>query len=148
LLDARLGRGAVKQSIVRGFQKYMLNPIVKPVAGILPGWALIETTGRRSGVKRRTPVGGTLEGDTFWVVAEHGKRADYVRNIEKDPRVRVRLRRRWRDGVAHLLPDDDAVARARSQSMWNSRAVRAFGTDLLTIRIDLQTPEARPEARA
>ena len=31
------------------------------------------------------PVGKTLDGDTLWMVAEHGRRAGYVRNIEANP---------------------------------------------------------------
>jgi hypothetical protein len=40
-------------------------------------------------------------------------------------------------GTAHLLPDDDARTRLRSLPRLNSAAVKALGTDLLTIRIDL-----------
>jgi hypothetical protein len=36
-----------------------------------------------------------------------------------------------------LLPDDDAHARLRPLPSMNSAVVRAFGTDLLTVRIDL-----------
>ncbi|MGQ4420946.1 nitroreductase/quinone reductase family protein, partial [Streptomyces sp. SAS_269] len=32
-----------------------------------------------------------------------------------DPRVRVRVAGRWHHGTAHLLPDDDAVARLVSR---------------------------------
>ena len=38
------------------------------------------------------PVGGRLDGSTFWIVSEHGHRSDYVRNIAADPRVRVQIR--------------------------------------------------------
>jgi len=31
-------------------------------------------------------------GNQFWLVAEHGMKAGYVRNIEHDPHVRVKLR--------------------------------------------------------
>jgi hypothetical protein len=51
--------------------------------------ALIETTGRRSGKSRVTPVTNGLDGDVFWIVTEHGHKANYVRNIEANPRVRV-----------------------------------------------------------
>ena len=131
-------RTETKHKIVSRFQKYLLNPVAKLVAGFVPVWVLLETTGRRSGKKRRTVVGGTREGDVFWIVAEHGRRAGYVRNIESDPRVRIRMRGRWRTGTARVVPDDDALARVKTQNFWNRRAVRTFGTDLLTIRVDLQ----------
>ncbi len=76
--------------------------------------------------------------NTFWLVAEHGLNAGYVKNIQADPRVRVKVGRRWRNGVAHLLPDDDPVARQRTMPQANARAVRALGTSLLSIRIDLE----------
>ena len=118
----------------------MFNPVVKAgvASGLLRGWAILETTGRRSGKRRRTPVGNGLQGDTFWIVAEHGRRAGYVRNIEADPRVRVRIGRRWLSGTAHVLPEDDPRERQRAIGRRiNAIAVRAMGTDLLTIRVDL-----------
>jgi deazaflavin-dependent oxidoreductase (nitroreductase family) len=75
--------------------------------------------------------------DTFWLVAEHGRRAGYVRNIEANPHVRVKIGRRWRHGTAHLLPDDDPRERQRAMPRLNAATVRLVGTDLLTVRIDL-----------
>jgi hypothetical protein len=60
-----------------------------------------------------------------------------VRNIEADPRVRVFVRGRWHSGTAVLLPEDDPLERQRSLPRLNALAVRLVGTDLLTIRIDL-----------
>ena len=117
--------------------KYLVNPIVKTVAGYVPFWSLLETTGRKSGKPRRNPVGNGLKGDTFWIVAEHGRKAAYVRNIEADPRVRLRVGGRWRSGTAHLMPDDDPRRRQETLGRFNAAFVRAAGTDLLTVRIDL-----------
>ena len=63
------------------------------------------------------------------------------KNIKADPAVRVRLRGRWHNGTAHLMPEDDPHARLRSLPQFNSFGVRTFGTNLLTIRVDL-TAEA------
>jgi deazaflavin-dependent oxidoreductase (nitroreductase family) len=128
-----------KHRLVKPFQRRVLNPAVDALVrrGLLRGWALLETTGRRSGEPRRTPVGNGLDGDTFWVIAEFGRRASYVKNIEANPRVRVCVRGRWRSGTAHLLPDDDPWARQRTLPRLNAAMVRAAGTDLLTVRIDL-----------
>ena len=57
-------------------------------------FALLETTGRRTGRPRHTPVGNGLIGDTFWLVAAHGEQADYVRNLIAQPRVRIKTGRR------------------------------------------------------
>ncbi|MEU0198664.1 MULTISPECIES: nitroreductase/quinone reductase family protein [unclassified Streptomyces] len=110
---------------------------VNPLLRRLPFQTVLETRGRVSGLPRRTPVGGRRVGDSFWLVSEFGERSQYVRNIKADPRVRVRIRGRWHEGTAHLLPDDDPVARLRRLPRVNSLGVRAFGTDLLTVRVDL-----------
>ncbi|QNS07907.1 nitroreductase/quinone reductase family protein [Streptomyces xanthii] len=122
-----------KHRIVTTFQRRVANPLSLK----LPGQVLVETTGRTSGLPRRTPVGGRRIGDSFWFVSEFGPKSQYVRNIQADPKVRVRIRGRWYEGTARLLPDDDARARLRTLPRMNSSAVRAFGTDLLTIRVDL-----------
>ena len=126
-----------KRRVSKTFAKYVVNPLVKLVAGYIPWWSLLETTGRKSGEPRRTPVGNGLKGETFWIVAEHGHRASYVRNIKSNPRVRIRVGGRWRTGTAHLLPDDDARARQRRLPAGNAALVRLMGTDLLTVRVDL-----------
>ncbi|MEV6115107.1 nitroreductase family deazaflavin-dependent oxidoreductase [Streptomyces sp. NPDC052109] len=123
-----------KHRVVTAFQRHVANPLNRR----LPFQTLLETTGRSSGLPRRTPVGGRKVGDSFWLVSEFGHKSQYVRNIQADPRVRVRIAGRWHHGTAHLLPDDDPVARLRSLPRLNSTAVRAFGTDLLTIRVDLE----------
>ncbi|MEV6177914.1 nitroreductase/quinone reductase family protein [Streptomyces sp. NPDC052015] len=115
------------------FQRRVGNPVLRR----LPFQTVLETTGRVSGLPRRTPVGGRRVGDSFWLVSEFGERSQYVRNIKADPRVRVRIRGRWHTGTAHLLPDDDPVARLRALPRFNSTVVRALGTNLLTVRVDL-----------
>ncbi|OEV10688.1 nitroreductase/quinone reductase family protein [Streptomyces nanshensis] len=126
-------RHELKFRAVTAFQRRIANPVNRR----LPGQVLLETTGRRSGLARRTPVGGRRSGEVFWMVSEYGEKAQYVRNIQADPRVRVRIRGRWHTGTARLLPEDDARARLRTLPRFNSAAVRAFGTNLLTVRVDL-----------
>jgi hypothetical protein len=43
----------------------------------------------------------------------------------------------WRTGRAILLPDDDTRVRQATLHRLNAAAVRVAGTDLLTVRIDL-----------
>jgi deazaflavin-dependent oxidoreductase (nitroreductase family) len=131
-----------KRRFSRFFSVRLLNPIAKPLAerGVLgSSVCVLETIGRKSGQPRRTPVGNGLRGDVFWIVAEHGRSAAYVKNIEADPRVRVKVGRRpWREGSAHILPDDDPHERMRMlKRPGNDFAVRMNATDLLVIRVDL-----------
>jgi deazaflavin-dependent oxidoreductase (nitroreductase family) len=107
-------------------------------ARLVRGWSILETTGRTTGRPRRTPVGNGLVDGTFWIVAAHGRNAGYVRNIEKESRVRIFVGGRWRAGTAHLLPDDDPFERQRRlPGRLNSAVVRLMATELLTIRVDL-----------
>ena len=108
-------------------------------AGIAPrAFALLETTGRRTGAARPTPVGNGLDGDTFWLVAAHGTQADYVRNLQAEPRVRVKVGGVWRTGKAAVLPGDDAIARSRTLPyQWDATIGRAMASAPLTVRIDL-----------
>ena len=128
-------------------------------SGFAPrAFALLETTGRRTGRARYTPVGNGLAGDTFWLVAAHGDQADYVRNLRADPRVRIKVNGSWRSGTAALVPDDDASARLRTLPyQWDAAMGRMMASAPLTVRIDLdlessehpEHPEqaARPESQ-
>jgi deazaflavin-dependent oxidoreductase (nitroreductase family) len=119
----------------------LVNPLVRRLLerGLFPKTqALLETTGRKSGQPRRVPLGNGLRGDKFWIVTEHGRNADYVKNIQKDPRVRVKVGRQWYGGTAHILPDDDPKQRMRALGRpANDALVRLVGTEQLVIRVDL-----------
>jgi deazaflavin-dependent oxidoreductase (nitroreductase family) len=126
------GTGDRKRQFVHRVQRLVVNPIGRqlPVT-------MLETTGRKSGQPRRTAIGGKLVGNQYWMVSEHGDHSDYVRNIKANPAVRLRVGGQWRSGVAHLLPDDDPWERLRHLPRLNSTGVRVMGTDLLTVRVDL-----------
>jgi deazaflavin-dependent oxidoreductase (nitroreductase family) len=123
----------LRDRITKAFQKRVGNPLTRR----LRTQTLLETTGRKSGQARRTPLGGSRVGDQFWFVSEFGDKSHYVQNIKANPKVRVRLGGRWHNGTAHLMPDDDPRERLRSLPQINSGLVRAMGTNLLTIRVDL-----------
>jgi deazaflavin-dependent oxidoreductase (nitroreductase family) len=121
-----------KRRIIHTAQRLVVNPVGRR----LPVTQL-ETTGRKSGQPRRTAIGGRIIGDQFWMVSEHGAHSHYVHNIKANPAVRVRIGDQWRTGTAHLMPEDDAKERLRSLPGINSALVRLMGSDLLTIRVDL-----------
>jgi deazaflavin-dependent oxidoreductase (nitroreductase family) len=136
-----MDRRALKRRASKFASVRLLNPVMRRAleAGVVPrGWALLETTGRRSGQPRRVPVGNGLRGEHFWIVAEHGRHADYVRNLERDPRVRVKVGRRWHEGTAHVLDDDDPRARLRwLRRPLNDAGLVAMASEMLVVRIDL-----------
>jgi deazaflavin-dependent oxidoreductase (nitroreductase family) len=122
----------LKRRIVHTAQRLVVNPLGRrlPVT-------MLETIGRKTGQPRRTAVGGRVIDNQFWMVSEHGEHSHYVLNIKANPAVRLRIHGRWRSGTAHLLHEDDAKERLRSLPALNSAVVRAVGSDLLTIRVDL-----------
>jgi deazaflavin-dependent oxidoreductase (nitroreductase family) len=133
------GDGSRKRKTVRLVQRYLLNPPAKLAVrtGLVPGYVLIETVGRRTGTRRHTVVGMHLENSTGWVVAEHGNHAGYVRNLEANPTVRVCVRGKWRTAHAEVVPEDDPEARLDGfgRSI-HASTLRRLGTDLLTVRFD------------
>jgi deazaflavin-dependent oxidoreductase (nitroreductase family) len=141
---------AVKDRIVYLLQTRVINPIVMLAHNLgipPPGDALLETTGVRTGRPVRTPVCDGLDGQTFWLVAQRGRRAGWVRNIQAHPRVRVKVRTGsgvvWRPGTARIVDDDDPRERGRLIGRGNLArrlcvsASAAAATDPLTVRIDL-----------
>ncbi|HZC89894.1 MAG TPA: nitroreductase/quinone reductase family protein [Mycobacterium sp.] len=122
----------LKRRIIHTAQRLVVNPLGRR----LP-LTQLETIGRKSGQPRRTAIGGRVIGNHFWMVSEHGGHSHYVLNIEANPGVRVRIGDQWRSGTARLMPEDDAKERLRSLPGFNSALVRLMGSELLTIRVDL-----------
>jgi deazaflavin-dependent oxidoreductase (nitroreductase family) len=140
-------------------QNRVINRLVSALLDVglgPPTYALLETVGRRSGRPRQVPVANGLQGDTFWLISGLGDRAQYVRNIRANPRVRVKarparlrdgLRMRWRTGIAHPISDDDARARHRqlgrgrpgyrADGILLRMLAATGGGKMLTVRIEL-----------
>jgi deazaflavin-dependent oxidoreductase (nitroreductase family) len=142
--------GSAKDRLIYPLEKRVVNPIVLLAWSLgipPPGDALLETTGRRTGQPRRTPVCDGLDGEVFWLVAQRGRRADWIQNIQANPRVRVKMRTGtgviWRAGTARILDEDDPRERQRligQDDLMRRLCVRAsgaMGTSPLTVRIDL-----------
>ena len=68
---------------------------------------IVETVGRRSGKRRRIPVGYLDDGGRIIVVVEDGSHAQWVRNaLENDNRLRIHLRGAWRPARLRILDAD------------------------------------------
>ena len=80
--------------------------------GPLIGWIilLLTTTGRRSGLKRITPVQYELIGSDYYIGAARGLKADWVRNIQNNPQVEVRVGARHFRGTAGVVTDPSRLA--------------------------------------
>jgi deazaflavin-dependent oxidoreductase (nitroreductase family) len=126
--------------------RYTANPLMRGLfrVGITPpGMALVETKGRLTGALRHTPIFCTADGETLWLIAQHGRHAGWVLNFEASPQVRVRRGRHWRTGTAELLPEDDVKARIATFSssaigrLMTSATFRALESQPVTVRIQL-----------
>lgn len=110
----------VPRRVLRFFQKQIGSRIFRGSAGIVPGWAVIETTGRWTGRIHRVGVGGRLNGDSFWLLASK----------ETDGR--------WKEGEAKVRPDDDPREHLLRLNPVNGAFLWLAGADLVAVRIDLQ----------
>jgi len=114
----------------------VFNPVARALAGVAPWWVVLETTGRRSGKARQVPLArGPLEGSTTWLICVHGEQAAFARNIAANPRVRLRLRGRWRDGTASVEPVDPEVLKRFSR--YAQMGPRTLGIEPRLVRVEL-----------
>jgi deazaflavin-dependent oxidoreductase (nitroreductase family) len=132
----------VPRRVLRWYQKNVGSPLFRASAGVVPGWAVVETIGRKTGRPHRVPVGGRLIGDTYWFLAGTARDNQYVRNIERNPSVRVRIHGRWREGTAQTCPDEDARRRLLRLNPINGFFLWLTGFDLLTVRVDFDAADA------
>jgi deazaflavin-dependent oxidoreductase (nitroreductase family) len=63
----------------------------------------LTTTGRTSGKAREIEIWFTERDGRYYVIAEHGERAQWVRNLLADPRVSVRVGGRTMAGRARVI---------------------------------------------
>lgn len=83
----------------------MLNRVVEPAVRrgvgsprLAPsGFIVLETTGRKSGELRRSPLAATRIGRHMIVATFRGDRSQWVRNLAAQPRTRY-----WTRGVPHV----------------------------------------------
>lgn len=71
---------------------------------------LLTTTGRRSGLKRVTPLQFEKIGEDYYVGAARGVKADWVRNIQSSPQVDVRVGAKSFHGTAEVVTDPSRFA--------------------------------------
>ena len=68
-----------------------------------PQYLYLTTTGRRSGRPREIEIWFTRRGARYYVIAEHGERARWVRNLRAKPAVSVRVGPRRFPGRARVV---------------------------------------------
>jgi deazaflavin-dependent oxidoreductase (nitroreductase family) len=79
---------------------FLPRVVLKPIQSLLvrvlrryftraPGWMLLTTTGRKTGLPREVLLPCERTPAWLYTISTYGRRSDWMRNIERDPRVRV-----------------------------------------------------------
>jgi deazaflavin-dependent oxidoreductase (nitroreductase family) len=112
----------------------------------------LTTTGRVSGRSHTIEIWFALHGRTLYLLSGGGDRSDWVRNLQRDPAVTVRLG--WRDAdelpgrarVVEAGTDEDELARRLVAGKYQP----GYGGDLsgwrrsaLPVAVDLASPSGR-----
>ncbi len=100
----------------------MLNRVVEPAVRLgvgsprfVPGGLIVlETKGFKTGNKRRTPLVAIRLKKYVLVVTARGERSFWVKNLQKQPRVRYWLGGRERQGKAFVMAPGKRYRRPRS----------------------------------
>jgi deazaflavin-dependent oxidoreductase (nitroreductase family) len=72
--------------------------------------ALLTTMGRKSGLKRVTPLQYEKIGGDYYLGAARGVKADWVRNIQLNPQVKLRVGAKQIHGTAEVVTDPSRFA--------------------------------------
>jgi deazaflavin-dependent oxidoreductase (nitroreductase family) len=88
-----------------------------------PEHLYLTTTGRRSGLLREIEIWFTRWRERYYVIAEHGPRAQWVQNLLRDPRVQVRVAEATFPARARVIdpavePELKAAVQARSRGKY------------------------------
>jgi len=92
------------QKIHRFLYAVGLGPVVGRII------LLLTTTGRKSGLQRTTPLQYECIDGNYCLGAARGLQADWVRNIQADPRVSVRVKNLRIVGQAEVITDTARIA--------------------------------------
>ncbi|MFZ2174758.1 MAG: nitroreductase family deazaflavin-dependent oxidoreductase [Rhodococcus sp. (in: high G+C Gram-positive bacteria)] len=63
------------------FNRVVTNRAARPVAAVLPGFAVVEHRGRKSGALYRTPVNAFVVDGRYRFPLTYGASSDWVRNV-------------------------------------------------------------------
>jgi deazaflavin-dependent oxidoreductase (nitroreductase family) len=107
-------------------------------------YCYLTTTGRVSGQPREIEIWFGLEGGTLYMLSGGGERSDWVRNLQREPAVTVRIGAVSRPGRARIVSDPEEDERARGL-VYDKYSARYSG-DLenwrrtaLPVAVDLET---------
>jgi deazaflavin-dependent oxidoreductase (nitroreductase family) len=116
------------------FNRRVTNPIQRRWAGRLPGYAIIEHVGRKSGRSYRTPVLCVRRSGGFAFLVGYGLESDWVRNLlAADGGAVVHRGRRYQVRDVRLVPSPAGRALLPRPLQLITRLAREG--DVLTVQI-------------
>jgi deazaflavin-dependent oxidoreductase (nitroreductase family) len=106
-------------------------------------YCYLTTTGRVSGKPREIEIWFGLDGDTLYMLSGGRERSNWVKNLTRDPEVRVRIRDQSLQGTARIVTDQEEDARARRLLLEKYTAgysgdLSDWGETALPVAVDLR----------
>ena len=80
-----------------------------------PGWVLLTTTGRRTGLARETLLPCARDDKHVYLISTYGWQSDWLRNLRKNPKVKVTCDGVVVPGRAEVIEDLDRKTRIVSE---------------------------------
>jgi deazaflavin-dependent oxidoreductase (nitroreductase family) len=98
------------------------------------------TTGHKTGQQREIPIWFAAIEDRLYMLAGGREEAHWVRNVQADPVVRVRIGRRTFEGRGRPVEgeSDDPAARAAIAAKYGTNWLDRWLRESLPVRIDLE----------
>ena len=128
------------------------SPTLPADAGDQP-YCWLTTTGRRSGRARTVELWFALEGTTIYMLAGGRDSADWVRNVQVQPRVRLRLGSTDFEAIARLdvegseaEPHVRRLLAAKYQGWQGGRPLTRWAREALPVAFDIVAPAAPDSA--
>lgn len=125
---------------VRQFNKRVLNPVMKLVAGQKHWYAgVIEHPGRRSGESHTTPVVIERVTDGFIIPLPYGRTADWVSNVLASGRASLRIH-----GETYQAVEPEIIDAATAFRQLSPRRQREFGRFQIRDYLKMHRASAAP----
>lgn len=107
---------------VRVFNKYVLNPLMRPLAGRKNAYAAsIRHTGRKSGRQYSTPVGAQRIPDGYLIPVAYGTHVDWLQNVFAAGTATLSV-----DGVTHDVTEPELIDASKALPMISPKQARTY----------------------
>lgn len=108
-------------------------------------YCYLTTTGRVSGRPHEIEIWFGTKGSRIYLLSGGGHGSDWVKNLLKDPAVKVRIAKHYFDGTARLIKDEQEEMSARYmlaekyQEWEDGRTLSEWARTALVVGIDLSS---------